>query len=57
MSRKRYTPEQVLGMLRQAEVELAQGKRIGEVCRSLGISEELLSLAQRIRRPEAGPGA
>ena len=40
MSRKRYTPEQVLGMLRQAEVELAQGKRIGEVCRSLGISEQ-----------------
>ena len=40
MSRKRYTPEQVIGMLRQAEVELAQGKRIGEVCRSLGISEQ-----------------
>jgi transposase-like protein len=27
-------------MLRQAEVELAQGKRIGEVCRSLGIPEQ-----------------
>jgi putative transposase len=27
-------------MLPQAEVELAQGKRIGEVCRSLGISEQ-----------------
>jgi putative transposase len=40
MSRKRYTPEQVIGMLRQAEVELARGKRIGEVCRSLGISEQ-----------------
>jgi transposase-like protein len=40
MSRKRFTPEQVLGLLRQAEVELAQGKRIGEVCRSLGISEQ-----------------
>ena len=39
MSRKRYTPEQVIGMLRQAEVELTRGKRIGEVCRSLGISE------------------
>ena len=40
MSRKRFTPEQVLGLLRQAEVELAQGKRIGEVCRALGISEQ-----------------
>ena len=40
MSRKRFKPEQVLGLLRQAEVELAQGKRIGEVCRALGISEQ-----------------
>jgi len=40
MSRKCYNPEQIIGMLRQAEVELAQGKRIGEVCRSLGISEQ-----------------
>jgi transposase-like protein len=27
-------------MLREAEVTLAQGKKIGEVCRSLGISEQ-----------------
>jgi putative transposase len=27
-------------MLRQAEVELVQGKRIGEICRSVGISEQ-----------------
>ena len=27
-------------MLRQTKVELARGKRIGEVCRSLGISEQ-----------------
>jgi putative transposase len=29
MSRKRYTPEQIIGMPRQTEVELARGKRIG----------------------------
>ena len=46
MSRKRFTPEQVIGLLRQAEVELAQGKRIGEVCRGWGFRAELLSLAQ-----------
>jgi len=40
MSRKRYTPEKVIGMLRQAEVELARGKRIGEICRALGVSEQ-----------------
>jgi putative transposase len=40
MSRKRYTPEEVIGMLRQAEVELARSKRIGEICRALGVSEQ-----------------
>ena len=40
MSRKRYTQETIIGRLRQAEVELAQGKRIGEICRVLGVSEQ-----------------
>ena len=40
MSRKRFTAEKIIGMLREAEVGLAQGKKIGEVCRSLGISEQ-----------------
>ena len=40
MSRKRFTGEKIIGMLREAEVGLAQGKKIGEVCRSLGISEQ-----------------
>jgi putative transposase len=40
MSRKRFTAEKVIGMLREAEVSLAQGKKVGEVCRSLGISEQ-----------------
>ena len=40
MKRKQFTPEKVIGLLRQAEVELAQGKRVGEVCRALGISEQ-----------------
>ncbi len=39
MPRKRHTAEQIIGLLRQAEVELAQGRRIGEVCRGLGVSE------------------
>ena len=40
MSRKRYTTEQIIGMLREAEVLLSQGKTAGEVCRHLGVSEE-----------------
>ena len=40
MSRKRFTAEKVIGMLREAEVLLAQGKKVGEVCRSLGVSEQ-----------------
>jgi putative transposase len=40
MSRKRYTPEQIIGMLREAEVALAQGQTVGQVCRTQGISEQ-----------------
>lgn len=40
MSRKRYTPEQIIGMLREAEVLLSQGRKTGEVCRQLGVSEQ-----------------
>jgi transposase-like protein len=37
--RKRHTTEQIIGLLRQAEVELAQGRSVGEICRGLGVSE------------------
>ena len=40
MSRKRYTPEQIIRMLREAEVLLSQGRKTGEVCRRLGIPEQ-----------------
>ncbi len=42
MSRKKYTPEQIIGKLREAEVLLSQGQKTGEVCRRLGISEQKL---------------
>ena len=34
MARKRYTPEQIIGMLREAEVRLSQGEKVGEISRS-----------------------
>lgn len=40
MIRKRYTPEQIIGMLREAEVRLGQGQKIGLICKSLGVSEQ-----------------
>ena len=40
MSRKRYTPEQIIGFLREAEMCLSQGEKIGLICRGLGISEQ-----------------
>jgi putative transposase len=40
MSRRRYTPEQIIGKLREAEVALAQGGTAAQVCRTLGIAEQ-----------------
>ena len=40
MPRKRYTAEQIIGLLRQAEVELAKGRTVGEVSRTIGVSEQ-----------------
>ena len=40
MGRKRYTAEQIIKMLREAEVLLHQGSTFGEVCRKLAISEQ-----------------
>jgi transposase-like protein len=39
MSRKRYTSEQIIGILREAEVKLSGGKTVGQICREAGISE------------------
>jgi transposase-like protein len=40
MSRKRYSPEKIIGMLREAEVALAQGMTVGQICRQLSVSEQ-----------------
>ncbi len=40
MARKRYTTEQIIGFLREAEVRLAQGRAVGGVCRGLGITKQ-----------------
>ena len=40
MAGKRHTPEQIIGMLRQAEIELGSGGNIGAVCQKLAVSEQ-----------------
>ena len=40
MPRKRYSTEQIIERLREAEVLLSQGQRVGEVCRGFGIAEQ-----------------
>ena len=40
MARKRFKPEQIIHMLREAEVKLAGGSTTPETCRALGISEQ-----------------
>jgi putative transposase len=38
--RKKFTAEQIIGKLREAEVGLAQGKTVPEVVRKLGVTEQ-----------------
>jgi len=40
MPRKRFSAEQIIANLREAEVLLAKGQSTGEVCRHLSISEQ-----------------
>ena len=40
MSRERYSPEKIIGLLWEAEVALSQGLSVGHICRQLSISEQ-----------------
>ncbi len=40
MKRKRFKSEQIVVMLREAEIQMAKGLDIVQVCRNLGISEQ-----------------
>jgi len=39
MARKRYRPEEIIAKLREAEVLLAQGMKVAEVVKAIGIHE------------------
>ena len=40
MPRKRFSVEQIINHLREADVLLAQGRTVGEVSRQIGVSEQ-----------------
>ena len=55
MARKRYSAEQIIGYLREAEVLLAKGSTIGQVCRKIGVTEQTYyPLATRLWKFERG---
>ena len=40
MPQKRYGVDQIIPMLRRADVELGKGKKVPEVCKRLGIKQQ-----------------
>jgi putative transposase len=38
--KQRHTPEQIIGKLREAEIKLAKGTAIAQVCKDLAITEQ-----------------
>ena len=40
MGPRRYSTEQIILKLREAEIEMGRGVKVPEVCRKLGISEQ-----------------
>ena len=39
MARKHYRPEEIISKLREADVYLAEGMKVTEVCKALGIHQ------------------
>ena len=40
MAKKRHTAEQIITKLREAEILLAKGIQVAQVCRKLGVTEQ-----------------
>ena len=53
---RRHKPEEIIGKLREAEIVMAQRRRLADACRQIGVTEQLLPRAQGTLRPEDGSG-
>ncbi len=56
MPRKRFTSEQIISKLREAEIRLGQGETLPDICRALAVSEQtfdvcLVPFASNLRCP------
>ncbi len=40
MSSRKHSTEQIIGKLREAEVELAKGRAVRDVCKQLGVTDQ-----------------
>jgi putative transposase len=40
MARQRHTPEQIIGKLREAEVEIARGTAVAQACKAISVTEQ-----------------
>ncbi len=40
MARKRHSAEEIVGKLRQAEVELGKGSSVAAACKAIGVTEQ-----------------
>ncbi len=54
MAGKRFRAEQIIMKLREAEVGLAQGQRVGQVSKQMGVSEQgIVKLTHhKLRQPQ-----
>lgn len=50
ISKRRYRTEQIIGILRETEVKLFQGLRVGQICRYLEITEQTYYRCRRVYR-------
>jgi len=54
---KKFTAEQIIGKLREAEVGLAQGKTVPEVVRKLGVTEQTYYRRSHFRSSPPSPAS
>jgi len=48
MARKRYSAEQIIGYLREAEVLIAKGSAIPQICKKIGVAEQSSLVTERV---------
>jgi len=55
MGRQRYTPEQIIGKLREVEVALAKGRTVVEVARTLDLPPGVVPPSMLVMHPMTCP--